>query len=49
MPKAPDGAGRQALVPRTRRRNFLARGGKVITASRDAGMGFIFTSLSENP
>jgi hypothetical protein len=29
--------------------NFLARGGKVITGSRDGGMGFIFTSLSGNP
>jgi len=29
--------------------NFLAGGGKVITASRDGGMGFIFTSFSGNP
>jgi len=29
--------------------NFLAGGGKVLTASRDGGMGFIFTSFSGNP
>jgi hypothetical protein len=28
---------------------FLAGGGKVLTASRDGGMGFIFTSFSGNP
>jgi hypothetical protein len=29
--------------------NFLAGGGKVITAARDGAMGFIFTSFSGNP
>jgi hypothetical protein len=29
--------------------NFLAGGGKVVTASRDGGMGFIFTSFAGNP
>ena len=29
--------------------NFLAGGGRVITAARDGGMGFIFTAFSGNP